>query len=142
MKAVLDAIEATFDADEALVRSGRKVYFGLQGRPDKPIKPFVDVTVENQGAIVTFGADVEQYAVTFTAHTDAQRYDNAFTLKEDLIRVFDDVDMTDEDDTFHTVMCYRTGGSGPTFVDGQYQVELEYELSIERRTMVPAERGT
>jgi len=138
MQALFDAIQDKFDEDSVLPVLGRKVYQGFENERAKTVLPFVDVTFIGPASIDTFGNDVEEYTVQFSAFTKRVQPRKAAELKEWLMRVFDDCNLIHGE--FYAVGFLREGAHGPVLRDGVYQSTIDYRVTVQRTVMVPAVR--
>jgi len=139
MQALFDAIQDRFDEDSALPTLGRKVYQGFENERAKTVLPFVDVTFFGPSPVDTFVDDVEEFTVRFSLFTKRIRPRDAAMLKAAMMRVFDDCDLHHGE--FYTVAWLRENAHGPVLRDGVFQSTLDYRVTVQLATMVPAVRG-
>lgn len=138
MKILFPALETRFNADAQLVKLGKRLYRGLEGEPQRDVKPSCEVSGFLTGTLDTFTDDIEVYDVVFTYFSNSREPDKCDDWLVRMIDVFDDANLASDD--FSTAGCFRTDKKEPFMEDGVFRCDVEYTITIQRTTKIPATR--
>jgi hypothetical protein len=130
------ALEERFNADGPLVAVARKLYQGFEGLRIKSVIPCVVVDSDGSEVVPAFGADIERVSLTFTLFSKQRQVNTMHDMVRNLERVFSRSTLPSAE--FSTVGMERGAINGPSLVEGQYQTEVPFDLTVQWTVREPA----
>jgi len=130
---LFSALERRFDSFNLLKTKARKLYGGLEGQAKEPAPPYVDVTCEDEQELSTFGTDIYQYRLKFTAFARSMMVDEVAGMMDAIRVTFDRANL--RDGLFGTAGFAFVNQSGPVLDGGKYKGDVTFDVIVQKNTL-------